>query len=179
MIRFIINKINGLYRNFKSIVLIFSLLIVIFFCYYTKLNFYERPLLSEKQKQHELSINCSKYGFHYSLTTKIPIYDFFLFGYELDMLEVHLYELYDHVTLFLIAESTRTLSGKTKPLYLKENWARYAKYHDKIRRVEVDLDIVQKSSDAWDNENKMRNIGLRLALPQISTYCINYWYIDF
>ncbi|CAF1368919.1 unnamed protein product, partial [Rotaria magnacalcarata] len=51
------------------------------------------------------------------------------------MLEIRLYELYDHVTLFLIAESNQTFSGKSKQLYLKDNWSRFSRYHNKIRRV--------------------------------------------
>ncbi|CAF0913681.1 unnamed protein product [Rotaria sordida] len=82
------------------------------------------------------------------------------------MLEIRLYELYDYVTLFLIVESNLTLSGKPKPLYLKENWSRFARYHNKIRRVEMDLmNSINKTIDAWYNERTMRNEGIRLALP--------------
>lgn len=165
------NQIRDLHRHFKSILLIISLIIVILFYYYMRFDFHKRLLLFEEQKPHEISINCSKFGFNHSLNETTPVYDFFIFGYELDMLEIRLYELYDHVTLFLIAESARTLSGKPKPLYLKENWARYTKYHDKIRRVEVELDVLRQPSDSWENERKMRDVGLRLALPQLSKYC--------
>ncbi|CAF2124155.1 unnamed protein product [Rotaria magnacalcarata] len=82
------------------------------------------------------------------------------------MLEIRLYELYDHVTLFLIAESNQTFSGKSKPLYLKDNWSRFSRYHNKIRRVEVNLMILnQKTTDAWSRERRMRDEGIRLALP--------------
>ncbi|CAF4649768.1 unnamed protein product [Rotaria sp. Silwood1] len=82
------------------------------------------------------------------------------------MLEIRLYELYDYVTLFLIAESNQTLSGKPKPLFLKENWSRFTRYHKKMRRVEVNLMTpINKTTDSWGNERKMRNEGIRLALP--------------
>lgn len=116
-------------------------------------------------------INCSTVGFDPVSTVKIPIYDFFLFDHELDILEIRLYELYHHVTLFLIAESDRTFSGKPKPLYLKENWSRFTKYHDKIRRVEVNLtDLKDNLTNSWSREDKSRNDGVRLALPKSSEY---------
>jgi hypothetical protein len=54
------------------------------------------------------------------MSNNIPIYDFFIFNNELGMLEIRLHELYEYVTLFLIAESNLTLSGIPKPFYLKE-----------------------------------------------------------
>ncbi|CAF5122679.1 unnamed protein product, partial [Rotaria sp. Silwood1] len=83
-----------------------------------------------------------------------------------DLLEIRLYELYDYVTLFLIAESNQTLSGKPKPLYLKENWSHFTRYHRKMRRVEVNLMTpINERTDSWGNERRMRNEGIRLALP--------------
>ncbi|CAF3755839.1 unnamed protein product [Rotaria socialis] len=106
------------------------------------------------------------YGFGNISSNNILIYDFFIFNNEFDMLEIRLYELYDHVTLFLIAESNQTFSGKSKPLYLKDNWSRFSRYHNKIRRVEVNFMILnQKTTDAWSRERRMRDEGIRLALP--------------
>lgn len=115
-------------------------------------------------------IQCEKYKFKTidaNVTyTSLPIYDFFLFHDELDLLEIRLYELYNYVTLFLIAESRQTLTGQDKPLYLKENWSKFAKYHDKIRRIEIQL--VKNIKNPWLNEHQMRNDGLRLALSNIT-----------
>lgn len=91
-----------------------------------------------------------------------PIYDFFLFNDEMDLLEIRLYELYNYVTLFLIVESRTTLSGRPKPLYLKDNWEKFNKYYHKMRRFEVDLD--ENPKHRWANEIKLRDEGLRLAL---------------
>jgi beta-1,4-mannosyl-glycoprotein beta-1,4-N-acetylglucosaminyltransferase len=113
---------------------------------------------------------CTKYNFKLIdsnvIHRSLPIYDFFLFDGEFDILEIRLYELYKYVTFFLIAESRETLTGKEKPLYLKENWSKFAKYHDKIRRIEVVL--VRNITNAWPNEHRMRNEGLRLALSTIT-----------
>jgi len=65
------------------------------------------------------------------------IIDSFLFYNELDLLELRLEELYDHVDLFLIVESTKTFTGKDKPLYFKENINRFSKWKDKIKHYIV------------------------------------------
>ena len=96
----------------------------------------------------------------------LPIYDFIIFSKEFDTLEIRLYELYDYVTLFFIAESAQTLTGQEKPMYLKENWSKFGKYHQKIRRIEVEL--VRNVTNAWDNEKRMRDEGLRLALANVT-----------
>ncbi len=123
------------------------------------------PIASLKKSNAE----CTKYDFKTKSShvtyTSLPIYDFFIFNNEFDILEIRLYELYNYVTLFLIVESRDTLSGKEKPLYLKENWSKFARYHDKIRRIE--LRLVRNVTNAWPNEHRMRSEGLRLALSTI------------
>jgi FkbM family methyltransferase len=87
---------------------------------------------------------------------KLPkIYDCFPFFKELDVLELRLEELYDTVDYFVIAEATSTHSGLDKPLYLKDNWDRFAKYHDKIRYIVVD--DMPKHANPWVDENYQRN----------------------
>lgn len=84
----------------------------------------------------------------------MKIYDCFTFYNELDLLELRLRETYDHVDVFVIAEATHTFQGKEKPLFLKENWDRFAPWHDKIRRIEItDLD---PAANPWDNEAASR-----------------------
>jgi len=112
---------------------------------------------------------CTKYDFKANSSnvtyTSLPIYDFFIFNGEFDTLEIRLYELYDYVKLFLIIESQDTLSGKEKPLYLKEHWSTFSRYNDKVRRIE--LQLVQNVKEARPNEQRMINEGLRLALSII------------
>jgi beta-1,4-mannosyl-glycoprotein beta-1,4-N-acetylglucosaminyltransferase len=65
------------------------------------------------------------------------------------MLEIRLHELYEYVTLFLIAESNLTLSGIPKPFYLKHNWTRFTRYHKKIHRVEIPLsNLIKQTKNA-------------------------------
>jgi len=59
-------------------------------------------------------------------------YDIFTFFNELDLLEIRLNILYDHVDYFVIIECTETFSGLPKPLYFQDNQDRFKKFQDKI-----------------------------------------------
>jgi len=66
------------------------------------------------------------------------IYDCFNFFNELDILELRLNILYDHVDYFVIVESDMTHSGEKKPFYLEENKDRFAKFWDKIISYKIE-----------------------------------------
>ncbi|CAD7957472.1 unnamed protein product [Amoebophrya sp. A120] len=72
-----------------------------------------------------------------STRTGRQIWDCFLFSGELDLLEARLGELHDVVTGFVIVESNYTLQLEPKPLYLKNNYARFKKWHSKMYRYEI------------------------------------------
>jgi len=63
---------------------------------------------------------------------KEKIYECFPFFNELDLLKIKLSELSDSVDYFVICESTRTHSGKRKPLYYLENKFKFKKWESKI-----------------------------------------------
>lgn len=65
-------------------------------------------------------------------------YDAFIFYNELDLLEIRLNILYNYVDFFVIVESTKTFTGKNKPLYYEENKGRFKKFEDKILYHVVD-----------------------------------------
>jgi beta-1,4-mannosyl-glycoprotein beta-1,4-N-acetylglucosaminyltransferase len=65
-------------------------------------------------------------------------YDCFMFFNELDLLEIRLNILAPFVDYFVIGESTQTFSGKTKPLYFRENENRFSKWANQIIRVEIE-----------------------------------------
>ena len=52
-------------------------------------------------------------------------------------MQVRLSELYDVVDYFVITESAITHQNDPKPLYYKENAARFAKFADKIVHIEL------------------------------------------
>jgi len=66
---------------------------------------------------------------------KRVVYDTFIFGWELDMLEVHLHTLADYVDYFVIAEGPETFTVKPKPLVYWENQERFKQFAHKIIHV--------------------------------------------
>ena len=60
------------------------------------------------------------------------IYDCFTFFNELDLLEIRLNILDQHVDYFVLAESYETFSGLNKSLYYLENKERFKKWNHKI-----------------------------------------------
>lgn len=60
------------------------------------------------------------------------IYDCFSFFNELDLLEIRLNILDEHVDYFVLSESMETFSGIEKPLYYNENKERFSKWNHKI-----------------------------------------------
>jgi beta-1,4-mannosyl-glycoprotein beta-1,4-N-acetylglucosaminyltransferase len=62
----------------------------------------------------------------------MKIYDCFNFFNELDILEIRLNILYEHVDYFVIVESSVTHSGEYKPFYFEDNKERFSKFLDKI-----------------------------------------------
>src|SRR3989344_1716902 len=82
------------------------------------------------------------------------IYDCFTFFNELDLLDLKLHELADHVDKFVIVESTVTFQGNPKPLYFQENKQRFAPFLDKI--IHVVVSDTPTEGSAWDREHYQR-----------------------
>ena len=90
------------------------------------------------------------------------IYDCFSFCNELDLLEIRLNVLKDVVDKFVLAEATHTHTGHPKPLYYKENKARFAEFEDKIIHIVVDdfplpPEGYTLRQASWMRENWQRN----------------------
>ena len=84
----------------------------------------------------------------------MKIFDTFTFFNELDVLELRLNMLYDHVDYFILVEATKSHQNKPKPLYFKENIHRFEKFLPKIIHVIID-DFPPYSY--WSNENYQRD----------------------
>ena len=98
----------------------------------------------------------------------MKIYDCFLFYNELDLLELRLEELYDHIDHFVLVEATTTFQSTPKELFFNNNKERYAKYMDKIIHVIIDdapglvgHGDTYPTSSAWINEIFQRNCIIR------------------
>ena len=84
-------------------------------------------------------LNCSnqEYFFLNGLNRQTPsnIIDVVLFGYEIILLEMRFYELYDVVDEFILFESNITFKKLPKPYFFKENKDRFLKFIDKVTLI--------------------------------------------
>ncbi|MBS0648590.1 MAG: hypothetical protein JSS10_05115 [Verrucomicrobia bacterium] len=87
------------------------------------------------------------------------IYDCFLFYNELELLEIRLSEMYDHVDKFVLVEASETFRGKPKPFYFAENKHLFEKFADKI--IHVQLKEPFKTDDPWMREKYQRSQAVR------------------
>jgi beta-1,4-mannosyl-glycoprotein beta-1,4-N-acetylglucosaminyltransferase len=87
------------------------------------------------------------------------VFDCFMFGNELDLLEIRLNELSPVVHRFVLAEATRTHKGDPKPLHFAENRARFADFLDRIVHIVVDDCPLggETEEDHFRRENHQRN----------------------
>jgi hypothetical protein len=95
------------------------------------------------------------------------LYSCFTLNDELDLLHARLLWEGEHVDHIVIAEATRTLSGRPKPLHLAQNRARFAHWEEKLRVITVD-DLPVDPSNRWPAEVHQRNAlmrGLKDARP--------------
>jgi hypothetical protein len=91
------------------------------------------------------------------------IWDCFMFGGELDLLECRLRELGDVVDHFILCESALTHAGSPKPLHYLENRERFKPWNDQIVHVVAELPDV--ASHAWRREELQRRF-LRDAIKE-------------
>lgn len=68
----------------------------------------------------------------------MKIFDTFLFFNELELLDIRLHTLNDHVDYFVLSEATKTFSGQPKPLYYEENKTAFKRFEGKIIHNIVD-----------------------------------------
>lgn len=115
--------------------------------------------------QNEIQAMCRASGFvpETSQKTTKKIFDLVLMSNELDWLEIRLHTLSHYVDYFVIIESPTTFTGRSKPLYLRENWDRFKDFHHMIiyRIVE---DSIQ-SPRIWDHEDYFRNALFNAVFP--------------
>lgn len=91
-----------------------------------------------------------------------------MFFNELDILELRLMELYDHVDYFVLVEGNQTHVGNPKEYLFENNKERYSKWLDKIIHVKVDDFPPDRPGNAQFLENYHRNQisrGLGSAKP--------------
>jgi beta-1,4-mannosyl-glycoprotein beta-1,4-N-acetylglucosaminyltransferase len=95
----------------------------------------------------------------------MKIYDCFQFFNELDLLEIRLELLYNHVDYFVISETDKTHANQPKELIFEKNKELFKKYSDKIIHVKESLPedilnpIKKTTNSVYDNQyNKIIDI---------------------
>jgi beta-1,4-mannosyl-glycoprotein beta-1,4-N-acetylglucosaminyltransferase len=121
-----------------------------------------RVSLDDKQA-HEF---CGQHAFdpYPNRYTLRKVYDLLMINDELDWLEIRLNTLAAHVDYFVIVESQYTFTGRPKPLVLKDNWSRFAKFHSQVIYHEV-TDMPVGAKRAWDYEDHQRNAMFLQVVP--------------
>ena len=92
---------------------------------------------------------------------KKKIVDCFTFFNELDLLEFRLTKLDPYVDYFVIVESTKTFTGKPKPLYYNLNKFKFKKWEDKIvHKIVYDMptEMLQEEIDKLVDLPEIRDI---------------------
>lgn len=82
------------------------------------------------------------------------IVDCFPFFNELDVLELRLKILSNHVDKFILVEASKTQSKLDKPFYFEENKHRYSEFLDKIVHIKIED---YPNEGGWAMENFQRN----------------------
>jgi hypothetical protein len=89
------------------------------------------------------------------MNMNFKIYDCFPFYNELDLLELRLHTLYEHVDHFVLVEADTTYTSRSKPFYFEENRQRFAPFLDKI--IHIKVTDMPHNPDAWVNDIYQRN----------------------
>nr|POE72444.1 beta-1,4-mannosyl-glycoprotein 4-beta-n-acetylglucosaminyltransferase [Quercus suber] len=136
---------------------------------------YDRSSLLESKGKEisptQISSICRHHGyssFRSPSSQERKVYDLFLLSTELDWLEIRLHTLAKAVDYFVIVESPTTFTGMEKPLYLQDNWSRFAAFHHQIiHRIVQDPGSEVIGSRTWDHEDFMRNALFDHVFPTL------------
>ena len=104
--------------------------------------------------------------------------DCFLFFHELDLLEIRLDYLYEHVDKFIIVEACQSFSGKRKDFNFEKNIKRYEKYLNKIIYFKIN-DFHKSTYDFYKYISKKNN-HVTTIMNQHDHYNKNFiwWVLD-
>jgi len=114
---------------------------------------------------------CAAHGYSVftprSVSGERKVYDLIMVNSELDFLEIRLNALYDYVDYFIIVESAKTFQGGKKPLVIKDNWARFRRYHAKMVYHELTFPAGFDPHRAWDYEDLQRDATYEQVLVKL------------
>lgn len=95
------------------------------------------------------------------------IYDLMLINTELEWLEIRMGQMHEQVDYFIIIEAAKTFTDAEKPLHVRENWARFKRYHHKMILHTLDVEDVE-FENTWDRERFSRNAMYDQVIPNLT-----------
>jgi beta-1,4-mannosyl-glycoprotein beta-1,4-N-acetylglucosaminyltransferase len=95
------------------------------------------------------------------------IYDLLLVNTELEWLQIRLGQMYDYVDYFVIVEAPITFTDVDKPLFVRENWQRFKKYHKKMILHALDVEGIY-FENTWARETFSRNAMYNQVIPNLT-----------
>ena len=101
---------------------------------------------------------------------KRKVYDLFMINTELEWMEVRIGELASEVDYFVVLESEVDFKDRPKPLYVQENWQRFAKWHHQIIHHVLNTtgNLQGDEKDPWGREHFSRDAMLTQVFPTLS-----------
>ncbi|ODA80983.1 hypothetical protein RJ55_03943 [Drechmeria coniospora] len=115
--------------------------------------------------------SCESYGWQRfvpeSSSGKRRVYDLFMINTELDWLEIRLGTTYDAVDYFIIFEADITFTGLAKPLFVRDNWSKFKRFHRKMIYHKVEFPPGFNATDMWKKERFTRDAMLEQGLQQL------------
>ena len=101
----------------------------------------------------------------------MKIYDGFLFFNELDLLEIRLELLYDHVDYFVLSETNRTHSNELKELTFMNNKDKFEKYAlSFIKEYDYIFYVSPVGVPIEDNSVRTTNVEYRKQIDNMIKY---------
>lgn len=98
---------------------------------------------------------------------KRKVYDLFMINTELDWAEIRMGELASEVDYFIVLESAVDFHDRPKPLYVQNNWSRFAPFHHKIIHHVLDVTGTNHTGDPWAREHFSRNAMMDQVFPKL------------
>lgn len=98
--------------------------------------------------------------------TRRKVYDLMLINTELEWLEIRMGQMADQVDFFVILESDKTFTDQPKPLYVRENWDLFQKYHHKMILHTLDIEGVEFEG-TWGREKFSRDAMYDQVIPYL------------
>ena len=92
--------------------------------------------------------------------------DCFIFNDELDLFEFRLEEHDSFTDLFILIESSKTFSGKPKPLYASSNIERFHRWAHKLIVIVINEKLIEKKH-GFGLEEFSRHIGIQKIIDAI------------